>query len=135
MVTSAGCGETKISVSDDFMRSEGPFIQSKNRAEKDLRMYTNLEWTIVRPGKVISSGVSKPTGKSILTSDIRASGDINVSDLSSLIVKMLLTPSNRFVRKELSAFDPSLSASDISSSISNEVFQKVDAVITSTDDL
>lgn len=135
LITSAGCGETKISVSDDFMKTDGPFIQSKNRAEKDLRMYTNLEWTIIRPGNVLTASMSKPTGKSILTTDIRASGDINAYDLSSLIVKMLLMQGNRFVRKEFSAFDPSLSASSISSSISDEVFRTVDSSITSIDDM
>jgi putative NADH-flavin reductase len=145
MVTSAGCGETKVSVTDDFYKTEESFLQAKNRAEKDLRLYTNLEWTIVRPGKILNSSpsqqASESTGKAILTSDIRASGDIYLSDLSTLIVKLLMTPAagplgpgKNFIRKEFSALDPSLGVSSVSSSISKDVYTSVDALITSSEE-
>lgn len=48
---SVGCGETKAAVSESFLASQADLIAARNRAEKDLRMYTNLEWTIIRTGK------------------------------------------------------------------------------------
>ena len=41
-IYSLGCGATKSAVSDTFYNKELEFITAKNRAEKDLRMYTNL---------------------------------------------------------------------------------------------
>jgi hypothetical protein len=44
---------------------------AKNKAERDLKTYTNLDWTIIRPGGLKSDA---PTGKAIVTPDIMASG-------------------------------------------------------------
>ena len=84
-------------------------------------------------GKVV--GAAKASEKAILTSDIRASGDISAADLSTLLVKLLITPGNKYTRKELSALDPTLSASSISSSMASDMYKTVDSVIASNNDL
>jgi hypothetical protein len=67
-------------------------------------MYTNLDWTIIRPGGLNSDA---PTGKAILTEDPLASGVISRADVAALVIKALGSTSS-CTRKELSAIDPSL---------------------------
>ncbi len=44
---SVGCGESKNSVTDEYLKQQEAFLTAKNRAEKDLRMYTNLVSIII----------------------------------------------------------------------------------------
>lgn len=74
LVTSVGCGETKGAVSDNVYKVLEEALLAKNKAERDLRTYTNLDWTIIRPGGLKSE---PSTGEAIFTEDRMASGVIN----------------------------------------------------------
>lgn len=104
LVTSIGCGSTKDAVSPQVYSVLEEALVAKNKAERDLRTYTNLDWTIIRPGGLKSEA---PTGKAVLTDDVKVSGAINRADVAALIVKVLGTDKT-YTRKEYSAIDPSL---------------------------
>ena len=103
-MTSVGCGNTKDAVSPEVYKVLEEAIVAKNKAERDLRTYTNLDWTIIRPGGLKSEAA---TGKAILTEDIKASGIIHRADVAALVIKVLDSAS-ACTRKELTAIDPSL---------------------------
>ncbi len=48
------------------------------------------------------------SGKAILTADTRGAGSISAPDLAALIVKTLMMPGGIFIRKEVTAFDPTM---------------------------
>lgn len=50
LVTSIGCGTTKDAISPQVYSVLEEALVAKDKAERDLRMYTNLDWTIIRPG-------------------------------------------------------------------------------------
>jgi uncharacterized protein YbjT (DUF2867 family) len=78
---------------------------AKDKAERDLKLYTNLDWTIIRPGGLKND--EAPTGEAILTEDFKATGFVRRADVAHLILKIL---GSKFgVHKELSAVDPTLS--------------------------
>jgi nucleoside-diphosphate-sugar epimerase len=85
LVTSVGCGTTKGAVSQQVYQVLEEALVAKNKAERDLRTYTNLDWTIIRPGGLKSEPA---TGKAILTPDIMASGVINRVDVADLVVQV-----------------------------------------------
>ena len=64
LVTSIGCGATKGAVSEDVYKVLEEALTAKNKAERDCRMYTNLDWTIIRPGGLKSEAA---TGRVSLT--------------------------------------------------------------------
>jgi len=97
LVTSVGCGSTKDAVSAQVYAILQEALEAKNKAERDLRMYTNLDWTIIRPGGLKSEPA---TGAAIVTEDIMASGVINRADVAALVIKVSLL--SRFVRDEKS---------------------------------
>lgn len=103
---SIGCGATSSAISPQVYKVLEEAILEKNKAERDLRTYTNLDWTIIRPGGLKSDA---PTGKAILSEDIASVGSINRADVAALIIKALGTD-GAYTRKEFSAVDPSLSA-------------------------
>lgn len=103
LVTSIGCGKTKDAVSPSVYQVLEEALLAKDRAERDLRMYTNLDWTIIRPGGLKSEPA---TGKAVLTEDPMVSGVINRADVASLVLKVLASKS-KCTRKELTAIDPS----------------------------
>ena len=105
LVTSIGCGPTKDAVGEDVYEVLKEALVAKDKAERDLRMYTNLDWTIIRPGGLKSEAA---TGKAILTDDVTAVGTIHRADVASLVVKALGSE-GKATRKELSAVDPSVS--------------------------
>ncbi len=76
-----------------------------DKAERDLKLYTNLDWTIVRPGGLKND--EEPSERAILTENITATGFIRRADVANLIVKLL--SANMGIHKEFSAIDPSLS--------------------------
>jgi len=104
LVTSIGCGETKKALSDATYKVLEEYLNEKNKAERDLRMYTNLDWTILRPGGLKDG---KATGEAIVTEDVTASGSVYREDVASLVIKALDSDS-KATRKELSCIDPSL---------------------------
>jgi nucleoside-diphosphate-sugar epimerase len=107
LVTSIGCGSTKDAISEEVYKVLEDALVAKNKAERDCRMYTNLDWTIIRPGGLKSEPA---TGTAVLTDDTKASGVINRADVATLIIKALESE-GKATRKELSALDPS-AASD-----------------------
>jgi len=107
LVTSVGCGKTKDAVSPLVYKTLEYILVQKDKAERDLRTYTNLDWTIIRPGGLKDDA---PTGSAILTEDIMGNGAINRADLAALIIKVL-GASTSCTRKELTAFDPTQGSS------------------------
>jgi uncharacterized protein YbjT (DUF2867 family) len=105
LVTSVGCGNTRGAIPNHIYLALESALEAKNRAERDLKMYTNLDWTIIRPGGLKSD---PPTGKAILTEDILASGSICREDVAELIVQVLASP-GVCTRRELTAVDPTFS--------------------------
>jgi uncharacterized protein YbjT (DUF2867 family) len=50
LVTSIGCGDTKGAVAPEVFNVLEDTLEAKSKAERDLKLYTNLDWTIIRPG-------------------------------------------------------------------------------------
>ena len=103
LVTSLGCGKTKEAVSESVYDVLKEALVAKDKAERDLRMYTNLDWTIIRPGGLKSDAA---TGAAVLTEDIKAAGVINRADVASLIIQCLASK-GKATQKEFTAVDPS----------------------------
>lgn len=108
LVTSVGCGETKAALAPPTYKVLEEFLVEKNKAERDLRMYTNLDWTIIRPGGLTND---EPTGHGVCTEDAKASGTISRSEVASVIIKVLASDS-KATRKEFTVVDPSLVSTD-----------------------
>jgi len=102
LVTSVGCGDTRGAIGEQVYKVLEEAIVAKNKAERDLKTYTNLDWTIIRPGGLKSDA---PTGKAIVTPDIMASGIINRADVATMVINAL--GSTTCTRKELTAIDQS----------------------------
>jgi hypothetical protein len=102
LVTSVGCGSTIGAISKEVYRALETALEAKGKAERDLKTYTNLDWTIIRPGGLKSE---ESTGSAVVTEDIMASGSITREDCASLIVQVLASKS--CTRRELTAVDPS----------------------------
>lgn len=107
LVTSIGCGKTKDAVSPSVYKALEYILVQKDKAERDLRTYTNLDWTIIRPGGLKDDA---PTGTAILTEDVMGSGVINRSDLASIVIQVLGAGAS-CTRKEFSCFDPTQGSS------------------------
>ena len=103
LVTSLGCGKTRDAVSDSVYNVLKDALVAKDKAERDLRMYTNLDWTIIRPGGLKSDAA---TDAAVLTEDIKAAGVINRTDVAKLIIKCLASK-GLATQKEFTAVDPS----------------------------
>jgi nucleoside-diphosphate-sugar epimerase len=104
LVTSIGCGSSKEATPPNVYETLAPVLKAKDKAENVLqKYYTNMLWTIVRPGGLKSE---PKTGKAILTEDTKAIGSIHREDVAELVVKAL--GSEGTVRKVLSAVDVSL---------------------------
>ncbi|CAM9850707.1 unnamed protein product, partial [Chrysoparadoxa australica] len=104
LVTSVGCGNSREAVSDEVYEQLQPVLKAKTLAENMLlKYYTNTEWTIIRPGGLMSE---EATGKAILTQDTKACGVVNRADVADLAVKALNTPST--IQKILAAVDPTI---------------------------
>jgi uncharacterized protein YbjT (DUF2867 family) len=110
LVTTIGCGMTKGAIGDEVYKVLEDAIVAKNKAERDCRTYTNLDWTIIRPGGLKSD---PSTGKAVLTEDATASGVVNREDVATMIIRALESE-GKATRKELSCLDPS-QASDYDS--------------------
>lgn len=105
LVTSVGCGDTIGAIPQATYRALEEPLLAKTKAERDLKMYTNLDWTIIRPGGLRTAC---STNSAILTEDVRASGSIDRVDCAKLIVQVL-GAEGTCTRRELTAVDPSLS--------------------------
>jgi nucleoside-diphosphate-sugar epimerase len=108
LVTSIGCGDTKGAVAPEVFNVLEDTLEAKSKAERDLKLYTNLDWTIIRPGSLNNEAA---TGRAILTENQMVSGTITRADTAALIVKALGS-SGVTTRRELTAIDPTLASSD-----------------------
>ena len=79
-------------------------LEAKEKAENILMdFYTNSNWSIIRPGGLISEPI---TGTAILTEDVTAIGSIHREDMAELVIRAMDSPKAK--RKILSAVDPDL---------------------------
>lgn len=101
LVTSIGCGSSKDATPPSVYETLAPVLKAKDKAENVLmKYYTNMNWTIVRPGGLKTEPM---TGTAILTEDVKAIGTVSREDVASLVVEALGAKST--VRKVLSAVD------------------------------
>jgi nucleoside-diphosphate-sugar epimerase len=90
LVTSIGCGTSKDAAPPAVFEVLKDVLAAKERAEKLLiKYYTNMNWTIIRPGGLKSE---RMTGKAILTADTKALGSIHREDVANLVVQALSSP-------------------------------------------
>lgn len=107
LVTSIGCGSSKDATPPSVYEVLKDVLAQKNKAENVLtKYYTNMNWTIIRPGGLVSE---PETSKAILTEDTSAIGSIHRGDVADLIVKALSSKNTE--KKILSAVDPSITSS------------------------
>lgn len=106
LLTSIGCGSTKEATPPSVYEVLKDVLAQKEKAENVLiKYYTNMNWTIIRPGGLVSEA---ETNKAILTEDAMAIGSIHREDVANLVVEAL--SSKKTEKKVLSAVDPSLSS-------------------------
>mmetsp|Transcript_40796 Transcript_40796/g.122901 ORF Transcript_40796/g.122901 Transcript_40796/m.122901 type:complete len:284 (-) Transcript_40796:255-1106(-) len=106
LVTSVGCGNSKEAAPPSVFEVLKDVLAAKEKAERILqRYYTNMNWTIVRPGGLKSEDA---TGTAILTEDNMAIGSIHRADVADLVVQAL--GSSKTQKKVLSAVDPEITS-------------------------
>jgi nucleoside-diphosphate-sugar epimerase len=106
LVTSIGCGSSREAAPPSVFEALKDVLQAKEKAESILiKYYTNMNWTIIRPGGLKSEPA---TGTAILTEDNTAIGSIHREDVAALVVQALTSPNTE--RKVLSAVDPSITS-------------------------
>jgi nucleoside-diphosphate-sugar epimerase len=106
LVTSIGCGTSKEAAPPAVFEVLKEVLAAKEKAENILiKYYTNMNWTIIRPGGLKSEPM---TGQAILTSDVTAIGSIHREDVADLVVQALESPATE--RQVLSAIDPSITS-------------------------
>lgn len=107
LVTSIGCGSSKAAAPPNVFEVLKNVLEAKEKAENVLiEWYTNSNWSIIRPGGLVSEAM---TGKAILTEATTAIGSIHREDVADLVIKVL--DSSKTERKVLSAVDPSITSS------------------------
>jgi len=118
LVTSVGCGSSKEAAPPSVFEALKPVLTAKTKAENILiKYYTNMNWTIIRPGGLVTEPM---TGKAILTADTMGIGSIHREDVADLVVKALSCPSTE--RKVFAAVDPTLSSAANASGAAFEAF-------------
>lgn len=106
LVSSIGCGSSKEAAPPTVFEALKEVLQAKEKAENILiKYYTNMNWTIVRPGGLKSEPM---TGNAVLTEDNTAIGSIHREDVAALVVQAMESPATE--RKVLSAVDPSITS-------------------------
>jgi len=119
LVTSIGCGSSKVATPPSVYEVLEPVLKAKNRAENILmKYYTNMNWTIVRPGGLKTE---PKTGEAILTVNDTAIGSIHREDVADLVVKALSAANTE--RKVFSAIDPSIVSTGAVEGASFEPFE------------
>ncbi len=99
LVTGIGCGDSRAIVPAPVLERIGSALMEKDLAESYLRA-SNLDWTIVRPGGLVSEG---GTGEGVLTESETVLGSIDRVDTASLIVRCL--DSANSIGKTMAAVD------------------------------
>lgn len=106
LVTSIGCGSSKEAAPPNVFEILKDVLIQKEKAENVLiEWYTNSNWSIIRPGGLVSEPM---TGKAILTEDTTAIGSIHREDVADLVVRAMDSPKTE--RVVLSAVDPSIAS-------------------------
>jgi nucleoside-diphosphate-sugar epimerase len=106
LVTSIGCGDSKDAPPASVYETLKEVLDAKTKAENVLiKYYTNMNWTIIRPGGLVSEPM---TGKAILTADKMSIGSIHREDVADLAVKALSAANTE--RKVFSAVDLTLTS-------------------------
>lgn len=106
LVTSIGCGSSKEATPPSVYEVLKYQLAQKEKAENVLiKYYTNMNWTIIRPGGLVSETA---TNTAILTEDTMAIGSIHRADVASLAVEAL--SSKKTEKKVLSAVDPTIAS-------------------------
>lgn len=119
LVTSIGCGNSKEAAPPSVFEVLKDVLAAKEKAERILtRYYTNMNWTIVRPGGLKSEDA---TGTAILTEDNMAIGSIHRADVADLVIQAL--GSSKTERKVLSAVDPEITSAANTEGTSWEKFE------------
>ena len=107
LVTTIGCGSSRVATPDSTYEVLKELIEAKNRAENLLiKYYTNSNWTIIRPGGLKSEPM---TGQAVLTADPTLLGLIHREDVARLVLAALTSPKTE--RQILSALDPTIESS------------------------
>jgi len=88
LVTSIGCGEMAPFRSERAIAAFGAAVDAKTKAEACLRK-SNLNWTIVRPGGLVSEPA---TSKALLSDDPEMHGFIHREDVALLTLRILRDP-------------------------------------------
>jgi len=118
LVTSIGCGNSKDATPPSVYEVLKDCLAQKEKAERVLsRYYTNMNWTIIRPGGLVSEA---ETTKAILTEDTMAIGSIHRGDVADLVVQAL--SSKKTEKKILSAVDPSIASASNPDGVTSEAF-------------
>ena len=88
LVTSIGCGEMAPFRSARAIAAFGAAVDAKTRAEDRLKS-TGLNWTILRPGGLVSEPA---TGHGLLSQDPEIHGFIHRADVAQLVFRTLRDP-------------------------------------------
>lgn len=119
LVTSVGCGSSKDAPPASVYEVLKDVLVLKTKAENVLiKYYTNMNWTIIRPGGLKSEPMS---GNAILTQDTKAIGTIHREDVANLVVKALEAPNTE--RKVFAAIDPSIESAANESGAAFEAYE------------
>lgn len=118
LVTSIGCGSSKDATPPSVYEVLKDVLAQKEKAENVLiKYYTNMNWTIIRPGGLVSEAETK---KAILTEDAMAIGSIHRADFANLVTEAL--SSKKTEKKVLSAVDPSIASAANTEGRDSEAF-------------
>ncbi len=99
LVTSLGCGDSRVHASERLLAAIGDVLQAKTRAEDHLRAAA-VPHVIVRPGGLVSD---PPTGQGALYADTCVHGRITRPDLAGALLPCLTDA--RVLGRTLSAID------------------------------
>ncbi|KAG6544127.1 hypothetical protein Mapa_014439 [Marchantia paleacea] len=86
MISSVGTGDSRQAVDERTIKVLLEVLAAKEVAE-DYVKQSGLEWTIIRPGGLLSG--APPSGKGVLTGDTSLAGLISRTDVASLVLKII----------------------------------------------
>lgn len=85
LVTSFGCGDTRVAVPPPLLQKIGPALDEKDKAEQVLRQ-SGLDFTILRPGGLESEPA---TGAAVLTHSPDVLGGVTRADVAAAVISCL----------------------------------------------
>ncbi|BBN12364.1 hypothetical protein MPTK1_5g19460 [Marchantia polymorpha subsp. ruderalis] len=86
LISSVGVGDSRQAVDERTIQVLLKVLEAKEVAE-DYVKQSGLEWTIIRPGGLLSS--APPSGKGVLTENLTVAGLIHRTDVASLVLKII----------------------------------------------